>query len=303
MKSSWLPRSQNAPGLSAECLGFGYCLTNTFVRMLPCFTGNQPLTAFQVLNHPLLLPWHKQDQSPNSPVPERSCNRVELLARATPCLPPPGAAGNVQPVSSLSDLCVLDCFPELQVVLGSKSCVFYIVKKWWLKVVLVPKCVGSKFQVCQKLMLSHFWDIFEWFWDGFDQTKIFLMWRGTWPFTVQAVTDFRATQRSPSPCVASAASPAVCLQRELAAVTHTTDLALPRLPRAEESLQRAGRRALDASERGHECGFLPKGGAAKHCRQHLERDWWAADKTSGWGEEDVKLGGCVKLCLREAQSQ
>jgi len=73
--------------------------------------------------------------------------------------------------------------------------------------------------------------------------------------------------------VASAAAPANCLQRELAAVTHTTDLALPRLPRAEESLQRAGRRALDASERGHECGFLPKGGAAKHCRQHLERDW------------------------------
>lgn len=83
----------------------------------------------------------------------------------------------VQLVSSLSNLCFLYCCLEVQVVLRSKSFVFYIVKKWWLKILLVPKCVGNRLQVIQKLVL--FQRIRFWM---FDQMKIFLNWIGMWPF-------------------------------------------------------------------------------------------------------------------------
>lgn len=120
-----------------------------------------------------------RSNSLTAPSFECSCINVLLLVWTTSFLPPPGVVVNVQLVSSLSNLCFLDCFFEVQVVLGSKSFVFYIVKKWWLKIVLVPKCVGNKLQVSQKIVL------FQWirFWT-FDQMKIFLNWIGMWPFTV-----------------------------------------------------------------------------------------------------------------------
>lgn len=131
---------------------------------------------FQVLDHPLLMLWLIPGSIAWYHFPCGCINSL-LLVWAASFLPPPGVVMKVQLVSSLSNLCFLYCCLDVQGVLWSKSFVFYIVKKRWLKIVLVPKCVGNRLQVIQKLVL--FQRIRFWM---FDQMKVFLNCIGLWPF-------------------------------------------------------------------------------------------------------------------------